>query len=422
MIDYIMEYTAAIAEILLFCFYFKGVLGEKENAPIPFYFLGAGMIVFNILRSFWYLPFEINICVTIGIWAVIALVGCGGSVPKKLFFIAMQTIALMVTEVVTATFLSMQMQIEYDDGFSMRYLGMIMTIAILFVIDLYIIYLAKKKFRHLPIKYNIMLLLCPGFSAFLLMLLDVYITQSQNVYYGMTFLAVAGLGYINIMILDFFDYYEKGLQTAALEAMLKANETNYRLLEENEKELHILRHDILKHMSAMQAMLEEGNREKAVLYAEELSQLVSEGASVARSGNITLDTVLNLESKKAVALGIRYDIKLHLEEEIRISAVDLSAMLYNAIDNAIEASQKTEEKYVLVSVRTTEGKVFLTVENVTEVVQLKNGKIKTTKSDEKHHGYGLKSIRTALKKYNGTLTLSCKNGIFTCEMCMRNGK
>ena len=292
MIGYIMEYTAAVAEILLFCFYFKGVLGKKENAPIPFYLLGAGMIVFNILRSFWYLPFEMNICVTIGIWAVIAFVGCSGSVPKKLFFIAMQTIALMVTEVVTATFLSMQMQIEYDDGFSMRYLGMIMTIAILFVIDLYIIYLAKKKYRRLPLKYNIMLLLCPGFSAFLLMLLDVYITQSQNVYYGLTFLAVAGLGYVNIMVFDFFDYYEKSLQTAALDAMLKANEKNYRLLEENEKELHILRHDILKHMSAMQAMLAEGNREKAVLYAEELSQLVSESASVARSGNITLDRQL----------------------------------------------------------------------------------------------------------------------------------
>ena len=131
---------------------------------------------------------------------------------------------------------------------------------------------------------------------------------------------------------------------------------------------------------------------------------------------------MNIESKKAAALGIRYDIKLHLEEEIQISAVDLSSMLYNAIDNAIEASQKTEEKYVLVSVSTTGGMVYFTVENVTEAVQLKNGQIKTTKSDKKHHGYGLKSIRSALKNYDGTLTLSYKNGIFTCEMCMKNGK
>ena len=39
---------------------------------------------------------------------------------------------------------------------------------------------------------------------------------------------------IEIINRDFFDYYEKGLQAQTLDVVLKANEENYKILEQNE--------------------------------------------------------------------------------------------------------------------------------------------------------------------------------------------
>ena len=177
------------------------------------------------------------------------------------------------------------------------------------------------------------------------MLLDSYIAQSSNHHYFMSFIAVLVLGYINVMIFDFFDYYEKGLQAQTLDIILKSNEENYRILEENEKELYILRHDILKHMTEIKEMLIAGNHEAAEKYVEDINNIVLKHTSISRTGNLVLDTILNIENKKAIALGIKYDVKLNISENINVSSVDLSRILYNAIDNAIEACDKTKEKY-----------------------------------------------------------------------------
>lgn len=252
------------------------------------------------------------------------------------------------------------------------------------------------------------------------MLLDAYIAQSQNHYYFMSLVAIFGLGYINIMLFDFFDYYEKGLQAQTLDIILKANEENYKILEENEKEIHILRHDILKYMAEIKEMMNKGNREAVERYVEDISNIVSKDTSISRTGNLVLDTILNIENRKAVALGIKYDVKLNISESINISSVDLSSILYNAIDNAIEACEKVKEKYILVSITADNKMLKIIIENTSQPVDIENNKIRTTKADHRRHGYGIASIKKALKNNDGFITLNYQNGIFICRMLMKN--
>ena len=343
-----------------------------------------------------------------------------GSYSQKSFFVTINAITVVISEILTALFISTFHKVEYDDGFTMRYLGLAVSTTLLFVFNLFTIYIAKKKYRNLPIKYNILMILCPIFSLYLLMLLDSYIAQSPNHNYFMSFLAVLGLGYINIMVFDFFDYYEKGLQAQTLDVVLKANEENYKILEQNEQELHILRHDILKHMAEIKEMLNVGNKEAASRYVDDINNIVLKNTSISRTGNIVLDSILNTENKKAAALGIKYDVKLNVSEDINISSIDLSRILYNAIDNAIEACEKINEKYILVSITSDEKMLKIVIENTSPYVDIKDNKIKTTKSDHIRHGYGIRSMKDALKNNDGLLSLSYKNGIFVCRIIMKN--
>ena len=416
----IIEFVSCILDIVIIFIYFNGILDRRENIGKLFFVYFCAAVVLNVLRTSLFLPFAANIAVTVFLCLLIALLCFEGTFVKKLFFVTVNAIAIMISEILTALFLSTIFKIEYDDGFTMRYLGIAFSTALLFVFNTFTVYIAKKKYRSLPAKYNVLMILCPLFSIYLLMLLDSYIAQSSNHHYFMSFIAVLVLGYINVMIFDFFDYYEKGLQAQTLDIILKSNEENYRILEENEKELYILRHDILKHMTEIKEMLIAGNHEAAEKYVEDINNIVLKHTSISRTGNLVLDTILNIENKKAIALGIKYDVKLNISGNINVSSVDLSRILYNAIDNAIEACEKTKEKYILISITSYEKILKIVIENTSLYVEVKDNKIKTTKSDYIRHGYGLKSIKGALKNNDGLLSLSYKNGIFVCRIIMNN--
>lgn len=416
----IIEFVSCILDIVIVFIYFDGVLERKKNIGNLFFVYFCAMIAVNFVRTNLFLSFRINILVSIVILLLTALLCFDGSFARKLFFIAVNAISIMISEILTAIVLSIFLKIEYDDGFTMRYLGIAFSTTLLFVLNLFTIYITRKKYKSLPVKYNILMILCPVFSLYILILLDSYIAQASNHNYFMSFIAVLGLGYINIMVFDFFDYYEKGLKAQTLDIILKSNEENYKLLEENEKELHILRHDILKYMAEMKEMLKAGKSEAAEQYAEDINNIVFNHTSVSRTGNLVLDTILNIENKKAVALGIKYDVKLNISENINILSIDLSRVLYNAIDNAIEACEKVKDKYILVSITSDEKMLKIIIENTSPYVEIKDNKIKTTKSDNIRHGYGIKSIKSALKNNDGLISLDYQNGIFICRIIMKN--
>lgn len=416
----VIEFISCFLDIVIVFIYFNGVLERKESIEKIFWIYFCMAVLINFARTNLYLSLAPNIFVTIILWSLIAVFCFDGSYTQKSFFVTVNAITIMISEILTALFISTFLNIEYDDGFTMRYLGIVLSTTLLFVFNLFTIYIAKKKYRNLPIKYNILMILCPIFSLYLLMLLDSYIAHSPNHNYFMSFLAVLGLGYINIMVFDFFDYYEKGLQAQTLDVVLKANEENYKILEQNEKELHILRHDILKHMVEIKEMLNAGDKEAASRYVDDINNMVLKNTSISRTGNIVLDSILNTENKKAAALGIKYDVKLNVSEDINISSIDLSRILYNAIDNAIEACEKINDKYILVSITSDEIMLKIIIENTSPYVDINDNKIKTTKSDYIRHGYGIRSIKDALKNNDGLLSLSYKDGIFVCRIIMKN--
>ena len=416
----VIEFISCFLDIVIVFIYFNGVLERKESIEKIFWIYFSMAVLINFARTNLYLSLAPNIFVTIILWSLIAVFCFDGSYTQKSFFVTVNAITIMISEILTALFISTFLNIEYDDGFTMRYLGIVLSTTLLFVFNLFTIYIAKKKYRNLPIKYNMLMILCPIFSLYLLMLLDSYIAQSPNHNYFMSFLAVLGLGYINIMVFDFFDYYEKGLQAQTLDVILKANEENYKILEQNEKELHILRHDILKHMAEIKEMLNAGDKEAASRYVDDINNMVLKNTSISRTGNIVLDSILNTENKKAAALGIKYDVKLNVSEDINISSIDLSRILYNAIDNANEACEKINDKYILVSITSDEKMLKIIIENTSPYVDINYNKIKTTKSDHIRHGYGIKSIKDALRNNDGLLSLSYKEGIFVCRIIMKN--
>ena len=85
-----------------------------------------------------------------------------------------------------------------------------------------------------------------------------------------------------------------------------------------------------------------------------------------------------------------------------IAGNDLTSMLSNLLDNAVEAAKDSDGAFIRFTTRKEKNFVILSVVNSTSAAPKSQGeKLITTKKDKAIHGYGLKSIEKSAKKYAG---------------------
>ena len=111
-----------------------------------------------------------------------------------------------------------------------------------------------------------------------------------------------------------------------------------------------------------------------------------------------------LESKRMFAqhLGIHTDYKIFLPESSNIQSSDLSSVLFNILDNAIEACRSSEsaEPYLSLSLTTSKGFLSILVRNSKNPQTVFDHT--TTKKDSLNHGLGLSIIEDICHKYDGS--------------------
>ena len=101
---------------------------------------------------------------------------------------------------------------------------------------------------------------------------------------------------------------------------------------------------------------------------------------------------------------------------------DLYLLLRNALDNAIEAVEqleKAERRVIDVKVYRRDQVLMIQIQNpYSGRLVLRNGLPRTTKSDPRFHGYGLKLIRQIAKKYGGEITVNGENRMFSLRVIL----
>ena len=101
-----------------------------------------------------------------------------------------------------------------------------------------------------------------------------------------------------------------------------------------------------------------------------------------------------------------------------ISAVDLYTILGNVIDKAIESVlmvSDEEKKVISTSIWTKGNLLLIQIQNYmeNEKINFSEGLPVTTKNAHDGHGYGLKSVRKCVEKYNGSMDITAENHMFS---------
>ena len=138
------------------------------------------------------------------------------------------------------------------------------------------------------------------------------------------------------------------------------------------------------------------------------------------SGNYIADALFFTKNQEAKKQNISIDLD-GVIPSMHIENWDLCIVLTNAIDNAIEASTKIAgEKVITVSSDIKNNFWLLRVNNpVEKAVKITGDSIPTSKENSMIHGYGLSNIKRVAEKYNGALTLSCSEELFTLDVVLQ---
>ena len=155
--------------------------------------------------------------------------------------------------------------------------------------------------------------------------------------------------------------------------------------------------------------------------AEEINKIINIYDSTVKSGNITLDTILTEKTLECQAKNIPITCLIDGKDLSFMEDVDLYVLFANAFDNAIEASNKLpNEKRGISLTSTKKGKMlFIALKNnCLDNIKFENGSPITTKEDKEHHGFGTRSIKRIVEKYNGNVIFDVDNGVFILSITL----
>ena len=114
------------------------------------------------------------------------------------------------------------------------------------------------------------------------------------------------------------------------------------------------------------------------------------------------------------------EIHKNIDRPIKIDHLDLTVLIANILDNAIEATtQVSGNRCISFSLITDNENIIILTQNPT-VNNIETTHLMTTKKDKKHHGFGLMSVKSIAQKYDGNYVFECADGIFTSTIVLLN--
>lgn len=220
------------------------------------------------------------------------------------------------------------------------------------------------------------------------------------------------------------DSHKKEREDAVLIGQIDHMKEHIAEVETRYVEIRRLKHDMGNHVVTLENLVLKKQPKEAEKYLARLKKELWEVSGEKSSGSPVVDVILNESRRRAGERGIRFTADFHCPAEAGLDVFDLSVILNNAINNAIEGcggsdhpqihlvSYRKKNVYMIECANSFLGEICLDAES---------GLPLTSKKDPREHGYGLISIRNVAQKYYGDIDIRQENGMFILGIMLMLG-
>ncbi len=247
----------------------------------------------------------------------------------------------------------------------------------------------------------------------------------QNDFYAV--LIMVSLIFINVLCYYIFVKMsaknKEKMQYSLIELRLKEQEKNLLEMKQSYEEIRKIRHDMKNYVECAATLLHNGKDTEAETY---LSSLLENKISFGTQIVLTKSDAVNAVISSKIALCQKHKITFRYEITGSVELVpelDLSILIANLLDNAIEASIKIKDnREISLKIYNERNYIVILISNfINESVLDKNPKLHTTKKDKLQHGVGSLSIKDIVNKHNGMMSVYEKNQFFYVDIWLKIG-
>lgn len=196
------------------------------------------------------------------------------------------------------------------------------------------------------------------------------------------------------------------------EKMIEQQQKQYQMMFEENEVIHKLRHDQKNFIIGLLSQIQNKDYDEMVKQLNAQLQELQAGSGQNICGNSVIDTIINYKISEAKKKNIKIDFHYKGLHNIQISGIDLAILLGNALDNAIEATEKieeTEKRIVELYIYLNGNQLVVIIENnVIQNVDVDH--LQTEKTG--NHGYGVVNMKSVVNKYAGSLSFFCEDKVF----------
>lgn len=193
-----------------------------------------------------------------------------------------------------------------------------------------------------------------------------------------------------------------------------------------------MRHDMKNYVADLEVMLRNENmgnctdyyRDEVKKYLDGLSEAMEELEMKCNTGNPITDIVISRKMRTAREKNISFNCDFIYFPRLEASAFDVSIILNNGLDNAVEAAEKEKDACIFLDSYIRENMFFIEIRNsfTGEVHFDETGKNLKTCKQEAGHGLGLKNIKNCAGKYYGKVDWRIQDGEFILTVMLQMGR
>lgn len=242
---------------------------------------------------------------------------------------------------------------------------------------------------------SIMVLICFRYIAY-----QMQLTKVMSILW---IISCIGLLFANILVFIIYEYSLKNkkelYELKAIQDREEQDKRYFEIIEQSNKDMRIFSHDIKNHLTQIRNL---ENIEAVQSYIDSIYPNIEKFSFTGISKNKMLDLIISKYVTLCEKKNIKFSVDVKTANLAYVSDSDLSTLMNNLLDNAVEAAEQADERFIQVYIFS-KGSMHdgLVIKNSCAISpKAENGELKTTKQNKKTHGVGTKSIRKTLKKYD----------------------
>ena len=214
----------------------------------------------------------------------------------------------------------------------------------------------------------------------------------------------------------YFKQYEEKLEiekhNQLMEMQQSRAEKEMQAIQHSEKTISLLRHDMRHFLGTVLEYLEDDQLDSAKAYIQGVVDLSDSTRQKKYCANDTVNMILSYYEESLADSGVQLNYNLQVPSIIKVSDVDLTSILSNALENAIHALKEVpeERRSIMLDMSEKAGKLLIAVKNPFGRTPKFAGDMPV--ADKDGHGFGTQSIRYTAEKLGGNCQFMVADGMF----------